>query len=129
MQEDPRLATFDEFLSEHWDISIVLGYLQANNLSMQAASVPCVDYPVRGTEPNAQPFICLRKANFIAEAVLGLRNEKSRERFTQVNSKDSVHTALIRGVSHSWHDPIGDVVPRGARGSLKKPDSPCVTNA
>ena len=84
LQDDPRLATFDEFLSEHWDIPIVLGYLQANNMAMQAATVPCVDYPVRSTEPNAQPYICLRKASYVADAVLGVRSEKAKERFLQV---------------------------------------------
>ena len=84
LQEDARLATFDEFLSEHWDIGIVLGYLQGSNLALQAAAVPCIDYPARASEANAQPFICLRKASFIADAVLGTRNEKAKERFLQV---------------------------------------------
>ena len=85
LQEDARLATFDEFLSEHWDIGIVLGYLQGSNLALQAAVVPCVDYPARASEANAQPFICLRKASFVADAVLGTRNEKAKERFLQVS--------------------------------------------
>lgn len=80
------MATFEEFLSEHWEIGIVLGYLQASNLAQQAAVVPCTDYPARTSEPNAQPFICLRKASYIADAVLGLRNEKAKERFLQVTT-------------------------------------------
>ncbi len=85
MQEDARLTTFEEFLCEHWDIGIVLGYLQASNLALQAATISCVDYPVRSSEPNAQPYICMRKASFIADSVLGLRNDKTKERFMQVS--------------------------------------------
>lgn len=84
------MATFEEFLSEHWEIGIVLGYLQASNLAQQAAVVPCIDYPARTSEPNAQPFICLRKASYIADAVLGVRNEKAKERFLQVTTNWAV---------------------------------------
>ncbi|KAK9821509.1 hypothetical protein WJX74_005124 [Apatococcus lobatus] len=92
-EEDARLATFDEFLSEHWDIGIVLGYLQGSNLALQAAVVPCIDYPARTSEANAQPFICLRKASFIADAVLGIRNEKTKERFLQILKLSAVQAS------------------------------------
>ncbi|KAK9864568.1 hypothetical protein WJX84_011813 [Apatococcus fuscideae] len=109
-EEDARLATFDEFLSEHWDIGIVLGYLQGSNLALQAAVVPCIDYPARTSEANAQPFICLRKASFIADAVLGIRNEKTKERFLQLLCTElhRIEASITAALPAIWNSMQGE---------------------
>lgn len=91
MQEDARLAVFQAFLNEDWPVSTLTCLLRGRVLQGQPAPVLYIHYPSReGGKGDAPCWLCLAKAMWIAEAILGPRPPAISKRFEEVLSRSSL---------------------------------------
>lgn len=94
LQEDDRLAIFQAFLTEEWDMSTVVAYLRAKAAISQQAPITCVLYPNRdGAKGENPPWICLSKANWVTERVLGRRPDSVTARFLELMQEPTVQVS------------------------------------
>ena len=85
MQEDVRLAIFQAFLNEDWPVSTVLCFLRARSLLGQPAPTVFIQYPMKESGKSDVPcWICLAKALWIAEVLLGPRTLGLSDRFHEL---------------------------------------------
>lgn len=85
MQEDVRLAVFQAFLNEDWAVSTLMCLLRAKTLLSQPAPVTHVLYPSReGSKGEAPCWVCLAKALWITEVLLGPRPPALSDRFQEL---------------------------------------------
>ncbi|WIA13678.1 hypothetical protein OEZ85_007238 [Tetradesmus obliquus] len=82
-RSDLRLEAFARLLSEEWDVSIFLDFLNAQALCMQPAKLACIEYPREPSKDEAYAWVCLYKAVWVADAVLGMRAQAARNRFNE----------------------------------------------
>ncbi|WIA33826.1 hypothetical protein OEZ86_006935 [Tetradesmus obliquus] len=82
-RSDLRLEAFARLLSEEWDVSIFLDFLNAQALCLQPAKLACIEYPREPSKDEAYAWVCLYKAVWVADAVLGMRAQAARNRFNE----------------------------------------------
>eukprot|EP00878_Enallax_costatus_P005108 GHUV01005370.1.p1 GENE.GHUV01005370.1~~GHUV01005370.1.p1 ORF type:complete len:604 (+),score=218.67 GHUV01005370.1:107-1918(+) len=82
-RNDLRLEAFARLLSEEWDVSIFLDFLNAQNMCMQPAKMACIEYPREASKDEQYPWVCLYKAVWVADSILGMRSQAARDRFNE----------------------------------------------
>ena len=76
MQEDVRLAIFQAYLNEDWPVGTLVCYLRARVVLSQPAPVVFIQY-----SSKEGCWLCLAKALWIADMLLGPRTSILRARF------------------------------------------------
>lgn len=70
---DLRLEAFARQLSEEWDVSIFVDFLVAQNMCLAPAKVACIEYPREPGKDDPYPWLCIWKAVWVADSLLGPR--------------------------------------------------------
>lgn len=85
LQDDARLTTFQAFLAEVFEVATLVAFMRARALLSQPAPLSYVLYPTREAgKSEAPPWVCLRKAVWVAGQLLGPRSAAVRQRFEEI---------------------------------------------
>ena len=76
-RSDLRLEAFARLLSEEWDVSIFLDFLNAQSLCLQPLKIACIEYPREPAKDEQYAWVCLYKAVYVADSILGVRSQVS----------------------------------------------------
>ena len=104
-----RLAVFRAFLNEDWEVRTLLAFLHARALLGQQAPVTFIQYPAKeAARGEGTAWVCLAKAVWIAEQVLGPRTPAMAKRLEEIMRRGAVQVTppiLILAFSSTFMDP------------------------
>jgi hypothetical protein len=87
LQDDVRLVVFHAFLTEDWEMSTVVALLQTRAAMALQPTLTYIQYPSPSKEPikgEAPAWVCLNKAAWVADRILGTRPAAVRDRFVDL---------------------------------------------